>query len=78
MPRVIPDTSFLILLKKIGGLELLNNLYDEILVTEIVLKEFQEELKIAHNKITLINTEFYSILCQQIDPGEASVIALAS
>jgi predicted nucleic acid-binding protein len=48
------------------------------LITEIVLKEFQEELRITYTKIILENTEFYSILCQQIDPGEASVIALAS
>lgn len=78
MPKVIPDTSCLILLKKIGALELLNSLYDEILITEIVLKEFQEELPISHSKIKIENTEFYSLLCQQIDPGEASVIVHAS
>lgn len=56
---------------------MLNSLYDEILITEIVLNEFQEELRITYTKIILENTEFYALLCQQIDPGEASVIALA-
>ena len=78
MPKVIPDTSCLILLKKIAALELLSSLYKEILITEIVQKEFQEKLSIPHSKIKIKNSDFYSLLCQQIDPGEASVITLAS
>ena len=78
MPRVIPDTSCLILLKKIGALELLIDLYSEVLVTEVVLKEYQDPLPISHSIIPLQNPEFFTLLCHQIDPGEASVIALAS
>lgn len=78
MPKVIPDTSCLILLKKIGALELLIDLYSEVLVTEVVLKEYQGVLPIPHTEISLQNPKFFTLLCQQIDPGEAPVIALAS
>jgi len=78
VPRVIPDTSCLILLKKIGALELLIDLYSEVLVTEVVLKEYKHPLPISHSKISLQDPKFFTLLCHQIDPGEASVIALAS
>ena len=68
----------MILLKKIGALELLIDLYSEVLVTEVVLKEYQDPLPISHSIIPLQNPEFFTLLCHQIDPGEASVIALAS
>lgn len=77
MRRVIPDTSCLILLKKIGALELLSQLYDEILITEIVLEEFKESLPDSFKVVPFKDRDFFSILCQQLDPGEASVISLA-
>lgn len=77
MRRVIPDTSCLILLKKIGALELLSKLYDEILITEIVLEEFKESLPDSFKVVPFKDRDFFSILCQQLDPGEASVISLA-
>lgn len=77
MRRVIPDTSCLILLKKIGALELLSQLYDEILISEIVLEEFKESLPDSFKVVPFKDRVFFSILCQQLDPGEASVISLA-
>lgn len=77
MRRVIPDTSCLILLKKIGALELLSQLYDEILITETVLEEFKESLPNSFKVVPFKDRDFFSILCQQLDPGEASVISLA-
>ena len=77
MRRVIPDTSCLILLKKIGAIELLSQLYDEILITETVLEEFKESLPNSFKVVPFKDRDFFSILCQQLDPGEASVISLA-
>jgi predicted nucleic acid-binding protein len=45
MPNVIvSDTSCLILLSKIGELELLERLYGEIIITEVVKSEFIDPL----------------------------------
>lgn len=78
MLRVIPDTSCLILLKKIGAVELLSQLYDEVLITDIVLDEFKESLPASYKVIPLQNRDFFTLLCKQLDPGEASVICLGT
>ncbi len=65
-------------MKKIGALELLSQLYDEVLVTEIVLEEFKENLPVSFKVVPFNDRQLFSILCQQLDPGEASVICLAS
>lgn len=58
-------------------MELLSQLYDEILITEIILEEFKESLPDSFKVVPFKDREFFSILCQQLDPGEASVISLA-
>ena len=77
MPKVIPDTSCLILLRKIGALNLLDQLYDEVLITETVLKEFNEPVSIPHKTAKIENPDFFKLLSHQLDPGEASVICMA-
>jgi len=77
MPKVIvSDTSCLILLSKIGELELLEKVFGEITITEIVKSEFKDSLP---EWITILNpsTNFHKGLEYILDPGEASSIGLA-
>ncbi len=78
MPRVIPDTSCLILLKKIGALNLLNQLYEEVLITDIVIQEFKEPIPISYKEVEIKGKDFFKLLSLQLDPGEASVISMGS
>jgi len=77
MPKVIvSDTSCLILLDKIGRLELLNKLFGEIIITQIVADEFGIPLPdylIVKNPKNIV---YQSILETFLDKGEASAIAL--
>ena len=74
---VIPDTSCLIILDKIGELELLRKVYKSISTTPQVAQEFEGELpdwiKIEHIK----DSKYQTFLETQVDLGEASAIALA-
>ena len=74
---IISDTSCLILLDKIGELELLNKLFGTIITTSEVAQEFGQllpdwfEIKQANDK------NYQSIIETSVDKGEASAIALA-
>lgn len=75
---VISDTSCLIVLHKIGELDLLKKVYNSVLTTPEVAEEFLEELpgwiKIESAK----DKKYQNFLETQIDRGEASAIALAT
>lgn len=78
MPKtIISDTSCFIVLQNIGELDLLRKVYGEVLTTEVVAKEFGEELpewiKIESPKDKIKQ----ALLELQLDKGEASAIALA-
>lgn len=78
MPRtIISDTSCLIILSKIGELELLEKVYGQITTTVEIAQEFGEKLpdwiEIVHVKDILRQ----QLLEMQIDKGESSAIALA-
>lgn len=78
MPKVaIADTSCLIILKKIGLLELLDGLYDEKFITPQIAKEYRdplpEKIKVAIPK----NANAYQEWTPYLDEGEVSAIALA-
>ena len=77
MRKIIVDTSCLIILSKIKELNLLKLLYEEILITEVVAKEFNEPLPdwITVCPIKFNEKEF--LFEKRIDKGEASVIILA-
>ncbi len=74
---IISDTSCLILLDKIGELEILNKLFGTIITTTEVEKEFGQplpswiEIKLPSDK------NYQSIIEASLDKGEASAIALA-
>ncbi|HET8861224.1 DUF3368 domain-containing protein [Marivirga sp.] len=74
---IVSDTSCLILFSKIDRLELLKNLFSEILITDIVAQEFNKPLprwiKIQNPKSNL-HLGLFNIL----DIGEATAISLAT
>ncbi|MEQ9423248.1 MAG: DUF3368 domain-containing protein [Cyclobacteriaceae bacterium] len=75
MPKIITDTSCLILLSKIGQLNLLNELYSEVWVTQEIVNEYGAGLP-KFIKISRVKPKFVRLLWQ-IDKGEASAISLA-
>jgi predicted nucleic acid-binding protein len=78
MPKIIiPYTRCLIILEKIKFLEILNYLYDKIITTPEVSKEFGNDLPPWINIEKAKDLKYQKLLETQIDKGEASVIALA-
>lgn len=78
MPAIIvSDTSCLVLLDKLGKLDLLKSLFGKITVTDIIKKEFGKpmpefiEVKNPENKV------YQKVLEKTLDSGEASALALA-
>lgn len=74
---IISDTSCLILLDKIGELELLNKLFGQILITIEISNEFKKELPDWFSIAESTNKTYQKILEASLDKGEASAIALA-
>jgi len=73
---VIADTSCFILLDKIGELELLKTLFGHVVTTTTIAEEFGSALPEWVQIRTVTDVHFQSLL--DIDPGEASAIALAT
>lgn len=74
---VIADASPLIALVDIGELNLLHQLYERVFITDIVKNELHAELPIWIEVSTNYNQSQFKILQLELDPGEASAIALA-
>ena len=74
---IISDTSCLILLDKIGELELLQTLFGRITITKEIADEFNEELPDWFSIQAPKNRMYQVILEASLDKGEASAIALA-
>jgi predicted nucleic acid-binding protein len=74
---VISDTSCLILFQKIGELNLLQKVYNELITTPEVAKEFSEMLPDWIKIENVKDKKYQKFFETQIDPGEASAIALA-
>jgi predicted nucleic acid-binding protein len=74
---IISDTSCLILLEKLGKLELLKTVFGKLTITQIVADEFEkaipEFIEIENPK----DKNYQRILESFLDSGEASAIALA-
>lgn len=78
MPEmVISDTSCLIVLSNINELHLLKSLYNNIITTPEVAKEFGASLPDWINIESANDPQTQKILELQVDKGEASAIALA-
>ena len=74
---VIADTSCLIVLSKIGQIELLRQLFDEITITPEIAEEFGNDLPKWVIVKRVIDEKRKQILALDLDLGEASAIALA-
>jgi predicted nucleic acid-binding protein len=73
---IIPDTSCLILLKKIDELGLMKLLADRVCTTSIIQMEFGKEFPNWIEIIDPTNKNYQTILEMDLDAGEASAIAL--
>ena len=73
---VIPDTSCLILLYKIGELELLNYLFEKVVISTEINNEFGKPLPSWINIKTHNNIHYQDLLEIKLDRGEASAIGL--
>jgi predicted nucleic acid-binding protein len=67
----------LVILEKIGQLEILKKLYGEVTVTTIIAKEFKKQLPDWIRISDPADLTFFNKLSQIVDPGEASAIALS-
>ncbi len=74
---VITDTSCLIVLSRIGEMELLHKLYSPVVVTHTIEGEFGEPLPEWIEVRGVSNTAYQKLLEATLDQGEASAIALA-
>lgn len=76
-PVIIADASCLILLEKIGALELLHQLYGQLLVTDVVAAEYGLPLPAWVAVRAVQNARQTQVLALTLDAGEASALALA-
>jgi predicted nucleic acid-binding protein len=74
---IISDTSCLILLDKIGELEILNKLFGNIITTSAVAAEFGQQLPSWFEIKDPSDKNYQTIIEASVDKGEASAIALA-
>jgi len=74
---VISDTSCLIILEKIGELNLLHKLYENVITTPQIAEEFGTELPFWIEIKEVSDKQKIKILETNLDKGEASAIALA-
>lgn len=75
---VISDTSTLILFDKIGEFSLLKDVFNKLVTTPEVEKEFGKKLPNWIKIQSPTDKKYQSVLETQLDYGEASAIALAS
>lgn len=74
---IVSDTSCLILLEKIGELDLLHKVFGEILITQEVADEYGLNLPDWIFVQNPADKNYQKILETSVDKGEASAIALA-
>lgn len=79
MPNiVVSDTSILILFDKIGEIELLRKVYNNVITTPEIAEEFGENLPSWIDIKPVSDKKYQIVLETQVDIGEASAIALAN
>lgn len=74
---IISDTSCLILLYKINELELLRKFELPVCITPQIKNEFGLELPVWIQIKSPVNNRFTKVFEMEVDPGEASAIALS-
>ena len=74
---IISDTSCFIVLTKIGALELLHQVYGQVMTTPDIAVEYGETLPEWVDIVAVKDKTRQQLLEMQIDKGESSAIALA-
>lgn len=74
---VIADTTCFIILDKIGKLDLLQKLFQQITTTTTIAQELGKPLPDWVNVMSVTDVTAQSVLELEVDAGEASAIALA-
>ncbi len=74
---ILSDTSCLILLEKIGELDLLQQVFGEITVTQVIADEYGLTIPNWISIQNPIDQKYQTVLEASVDKGEASAIALA-
>lgn len=74
---IVSDTSCLILLDKLGRLDLLRNLYGNITITQVIANEFGKSIPEFIKIENPIDKNYQKILESFLDAGESSALALA-
>ena len=70
MPKiVVSDTSCLIVLSKIGKLDILRKLYSKIIITPEIANEFGDELPTWISEISVTDVQKQKILEIEVDRG---------
>ena len=77
MPKIISNTSCLIILDNIDRLDILQKLYQRIYLTEEVAQEYGKPLENWMTVIPVNDKNYLRILNTSVDLGEASTIALS-
>jgi len=74
---IVSDTSCLILLDKLGRLDLLRNLYGNVTITQVIANEFGKSIPEFIKIENPIDKNYQKILESFLDAGESSALALA-
>jgi predicted nucleic acid-binding protein len=74
---ILSDTSCLILFEKIGELNLLNQVFGEITITQVIADEYGLTIPNWISIQNPIDKKYQRVLEASVDKGEASAIALA-
>ena len=74
---IITDTSCLIVLQKIGRLDILNLLYETVLITPKIREEYGDDLPEWIKIQNFQSQEIYEIFVNLVDEGEATALSLA-
>ena len=74
---IITDTSCLIILQKIGRLDILNLLYETVLITPKISEEYGDDLPEWVKIQNFQSQEIYEIFVNLVDEGEATALSLA-
>ena len=77
MPKIISNTSSLIVLDNINALYILRELYQTIYITPEVADEYAKPLENWMSVVEITDKNYLRILNTSVDLGEASTIALA-
>jgi len=77
LKNIIADTSCLILIEKIDEFDILQKLYETVIITPVIANEFGNELPKWIEVRKAEDQKYQRLLEMNVDSGEASTIALA-